>query len=128
MNAGMNTALIGRKGAGAGQAIEDGYILGRALQDYFKSMSPSGGGQLRAWTQVYQDVRLPRAQRVAMTSRDAVEIYQAQADMMKDLPFDQCVPEIRKRLMSRMKWVWTDDIDAEYNRVAREIRSSALTG
>ncbi|OAP65091.1 hypothetical protein AYL99_01063 [Fonsecaea erecta] len=112
-------AMTPHQGAGAGQAIEDGYILGRALQDYFRSPS-SGKGSLESWTRVYQDVRLPRAQKVQRTSRDAVEVYQAQADIMKDLPFDQCVPEIHKRVIDRMRWVWTDDIDAEYDQAVKK--------
>jgi salicylate hydroxylase len=114
------------KGAGAGQAIEDGYILGRVLQDYFETRSSSKEGDLQAWAQVYQEVRLPRAQRVARTSRDAVEIYQAQADIMKDLPFDQCVPEIQRRVIDRMRWVWADDIEAEYDLAAEKMKESIL--
>ncbi|OQV04529.1 FAD binding domain-containing protein [Cladophialophora immunda] len=111
-------AMTPHQGAGAGQAIEDGYILGRALQDYFRSSS-SEKDSLESWARVYQDVRLPRAQKVQRTSRDAVEVYQAQADIMKDLPFDQCVPEIHKRVIDRMRWVWTDDIDAEYDQAVK---------
>ncbi|KIW16115.1 hypothetical protein PV08_06166 [Exophiala spinifera] len=106
-------------GAGAGQAIEDGYILGRALQEYLQASSSVQENSLQPWASLYQEVRLPRAQKVQRTSRDAVEVYQAQADIMKDLPFDQCVPEIHKRVINRMKWVWTDDIDAEYEQAKR---------
>lgn len=102
-------------GAGAGQAIEDGYILGRALQGYLRNPHCSNSNTLKFWVQLYQDVRLPRAQKVQRTSRDAVEVYQAQADIMKDLSFDECVPEIHKRVIDRMRWVWSDDIDAEYD-------------
>ncbi|KAJ9641703.1 hypothetical protein H2204_002765 [Knufia peltigerae] len=112
-------AMTPHQGAGAGQAIEDGYILGRALQDYLRASSSTNERSLEAWMSLYQDVRLPRAQKVQRTSRDAVEVYQAQADIMKDLPFDQCVPEIHKRVINRMKWVWTDDIDAEYEQAMR---------
>jgi salicylate hydroxylase len=112
-------------GAGAGQAIEDGYILGRALRDYFSSSTPKEGA-LAAWTQLYQDVRLPRAQKVQRTSRDAVEVYQAQADIMRDMSFDECVPEIHKRVINRMKWVWSDDIDAEYDQMVKERREAGL--
>ncbi|KEF54067.1 uncharacterized protein A1O9_09862 [Exophiala aquamarina CBS 119918] len=107
-------AMTPHQGAGAGQAIEDGYILGRALQDFLRD-SRSSSNSLGSWAQLYQAVRLPRAQKVQRTSRDAVEIYQAQADVMKDLPFDECVPEIHKRVIDRMRWVWTDDVDAEYD-------------
>lgn len=34
---------------------------------------------------------------------------------MKELSFDECVPEIHKRIINRMRWLWTDDIDAEYD-------------
>ncbi|EXJ68584.1 uncharacterized protein A1O5_08378 [Cladophialophora psammophila CBS 110553] len=111
-------AMTPHQGAGAGQAIEDGYILGRALQDHFRTSS-SRQDSLEAWADVYQAVRLPRAQKVQRTSRDAVEVYQAQADIMKDLPFDQCVPEIHRRVIGRMRWVWTDDIDAEYDQAVK---------
>jgi salicylate hydroxylase len=96
------------------------------LQDYFQSASSTTRDSLEAWIQVYQDVRLPRAQKVQRTSRDAVEIYQAQADIMKDLPFDQCVPEIHKRVIDRMRWVWTDDIDTEYEQAVKMRKSAGV--
>lgn len=34
---------------------------------------------------------------------------------MEALPFDECVAEIHNRVIDRMKWVWTDDIDSEYS-------------
>jgi len=111
------------QGAGAGQAIEDGYILARALHDYLESSSAETD-TLEKWISVYQNVRLPRAQRVQRTSREAVEVYQAQADIMEHLSFDECVPEIHKRVVDRMKWVWTDDIDAEYDEAVRGCRGA----
>ena len=116
------TMLTIYQGAGAGQAIEDGYILARALGDYLGSSSADSDA-LEKWISVYQDVRLPRAQRVQRTSREAVEVYQAQADIMKDLSFDECVPEIHKRVVDRMKWVWTDDLDAEYDEAVKGYKS-----
>lgn len=115
-------------GAGAGQAIEDGYILGRSLQDHLRNPHCSSSNTLKSWVQLYQDVRLPRAQKVQRTSRDAVEVYQAQADIMKDLPFDECVPEIHKRVIDRMRWVWTDDIDAEYDQAVNRRTGTVSTG
>lgn len=38
---------------------------------------------------------------------------------MEHLPFDKCVPEIHRRVVDRMKWVWTEDIDAEYDEAVR---------
>ncbi|KAK9786651.1 putative FAD-binding domain-containing protein [Seiridium cardinale] len=130
-------AMTPHQGAGAGQAIEDGYILARALHDCLGDSDTWKRGDLEAWAQLYQDVRLPRAQKVARTSRDAVEVYQAQeksltlnvankAGIMKDLPFDQCVPEINKLVIDRMRWVWTDNIDSEYDLAVKMKKEAEL--
>lgn len=110
------------QGAGAGQAIEDGYILARALHDYFQSSADS----LKNWAYVYQVVRLPRAQRVQRTPRDAVGIYQAQAEIMKDLTFEQCVPEIHKRVIDRMRWIWHDDLDEVYDQTVKDCKHAGV--
>lgn len=122
MNVSDHDQFADSPGAGAGQAIEDGYILSRALKDYFEDTASSERNSLGFWLRVYQDVRLPRAQKVARTSRDAVEVYQAQADVMAGLPFDECVPEIHNRVIDRMRWVWADDIDAEYDLAVKAVR------
>jgi len=93
------------------------------LHDYLESSSAQTDS-LEKWISVYQNVRLPRAQKVQRTSREAVEVYQAQADIMKDLPFNECVPEIHRRVVDRMRWVWTDDIDAEYNEAVKGCRGT----
>lgn len=41
---------------------------------------------------------------------------------MDALPFDECVAEIHKRVIDRMKWVWTDDIDSEYDLAVEKIK------
>jgi salicylate hydroxylase len=105
-------------GAGAGQAIEDGYILGRALQDYLRSSS----GDLSGWMHAYQTLRLPRAQRAQRTSREAGEVYELQGDGLTSKTFDECMPELRNRLKDRMNWVWAEDIDAMYEKTAAEMR------
>ena len=101
-----------RKGAGAGQAIEDAYILGRAMQDYFESTDLSLG--LKHWLHLYQNVRLPRAQKVQETTRVAGDVYEMQCADMKDISFEDCLPLVKERIASRMKWIWTEDIDAVY--------------
>jgi salicylate hydroxylase len=109
-------------GAGAGQAIEDGYILGRALQDYLRSQS----GDLSGWMHAYQTFRLPRAQRVQRTSREAGEVYELQGEGLGGKTFDECMPELRNGLKDRMDWVWTEDIDAMYEKTAAEMRSGRV--
>jgi len=102
-------AMLPYQGAGAGQAIEDGYILGRAMQDYFKY-----SGDINGWLHLYQEVRLPRAQKVQETTREAGDIYEMQSLELKDKAFDDCMPVVKARIESRMKWIWVDDIDAAY--------------
>lgn len=72
------------EGAGAGQAVEDGYIRGRCLQDYFRSERREGDERgLQRWGQSCQDIRLPRAQKVARTSKHAGQVYGLQTEGMK---------------------------------------------
>lgn len=65
---------------------------------------------------VYQDVRLPRAQRVQVTSREAGNIYEFQTPDMKDLPFEASLPIFKAKVEGRMKWIWEDDLDAAFER------------
>ena len=109
-------------GAGAGQAMEDGYILGRAIQDYLRT-SPA---DLGSWMHVYQSMRLPRAQKAQRTSRQAGEVYALQAEGLKDKTFEECIPELRNRLKDRMKWVWTEDIDAAYDENAGKTKGDLV--
>lgn len=102
-------AMLPHQGAGAGQAIEDGYILGRALHDCLTSR-----GNVQNWANLYQDVRLPRAQKAQRTAREAGDVYEMQAEGLKGVDYDACLPKVRDRLKDRMKWVWSEEIDDAY--------------
>ena len=115
--------LILFTGAGAGQAIEDGYILGRSLQDYLTSRHRSTQS-LEMWTQLYQNVRLPRAQRAQATARQAGQVYEMQTDEMIGKSYDECLPIVRDSLKDRMKWVWTEDIDLGYENIRAKVTGS----
>ena len=91
-------------GAGAGQAIEDGYILGRAMHDFLTSTAASDKSDFEPWARLYQSVRLPRAQMAQKTAREVGDIYEMQADDMRSLTYDECIPKVRERLKDRMKW------------------------
>lgn len=104
----------GSIGAGAGQAIEDGYILGRALKDYLQSRQQVHGEPLDRWVDLYQAVRFPRAQKAQETARQAGDVYEMQHDDMKGKTYEECIPLIRDSLKDRMKWIWNEDIDAAY--------------
>ena len=105
-------------GSGAGHAIEDGYILGRALKDYLSSLSSANPHPLSTWTDLYQRVRLPRTQKAQITSRQAGDVYEMQGELFKGLTYDEGVPIVREKLQNRMKWVWGEDIDGQYEKAA----------
>lgn len=110
-------AMLPHLGAGAGQSMEDGWVLGRALAEH---LSGSGGqhfSTLESTAQLYQTVRLPRAQKTQATSRAAGNTYEMQTEDMLDKSFEECVPMIGERTRERMKWVWEEDLDAAYERV-----------
>lgn len=103
-------------GAGAGQAMEDGYILGRALHDYFKSLDTKQGHSLADAMQLYQSVRHPRAVKVQTTSRQAGDVYELRAAEVAGLSYDESLPVAKSMLEHRMKWIWGDDIDDAYEK------------
>lgn len=112
--------MLPHQGAGAGQAIEDGYILGRAVQDFLRSADRSSDDILERWAHLYQAVRLPRAQKAQATARQAGQVYEMQTEEMMGKPYEQCLPFVRDSLKDRMRWVWTENIDEAYES-AREL-------
>ncbi|KAK3679206.1 hypothetical protein LTR78_000767 [Recurvomyces mirabilis] len=109
-------AMLPHLGAGAGQSMEDGWVLGRALSEHLSGSTKRHFASLETTAQLYQDVRLPRAQKTQATSRAAGNTYEMQAPDMLDLGFEECIPLIAKRTAERMKWVWEEDLDAIYER------------
>lgn len=106
------------EGAGAGQAVEDGYIIGRALHDFLSSEGEKH--DLNRWAKLYQDIRLPRAQKVARTSRNAGQVYEMQTDDMKDKTYEECVPKVKDHLKVRMEWIWGEELDDAYENAKAE--------
>ncbi|KAJ5602274.1 hypothetical protein N7510_011808 [Penicillium lagena] len=113
-------AMLPHQGSGAGHAIEDGYVLSLALKDYLQARSQSEEATLSTWTQLYQDFRLPRAQRSQNTSRQAGETLKMQGPDFEGLSYEDCLPVLKRKLKGRMKWVWSADIDAEYHDAAEK--------
>lgn len=114
-------------GSGAGHAIEDSYILGRCLQDFFRSVKDPASDpeqrRLETWTKLYQNVRLPRAHKAQITSRQAGNVYEMEGKEFTGLSFEQCLPIIKENLQHRMRWVWGADIDEQYEEKVRMLRS-----
>ncbi|KAH7222493.1 hypothetical protein B0J15DRAFT_518513 [Fusarium solani] len=108
-------AMCPHQGAGAGQALEDGYILGRALKDYFKAQQSTQPRPMADYLHLYQSIRAPRAERVQETSRQAGDLYELRAKEVEGLNYEDSLPVVGGLLKDRMKWIWTEDIDQVYD-------------
>ena len=90
------------QGAGAGQAIEDAFILSNLL------------GQVTCTAEIeqafkgYDAVRRPRSQRVVTTSRDAGCLYE-----MEDKEIGADLDKARAKLLTRCVWIWENDLSAQ---------------
>jgi salicylate hydroxylase len=80
------------------------------MRDYLNSHS----GDLSTYTSLFQAVRLPRAQKAQITSRQAGDVYEMQGPDFEGLSFDDCLPVVADKLRDRMTWVWNGDIDKDY--------------
>ena len=120
-------AMLPHMGAGAGQSVEDGWILGRALAEYLCSSSSKTENRssssstkfqsLESTMQFYQDLRLPRAQRVQAASRVSGNLYELQTEEMNALSYEDSLPVLGEAMLQRMKFVWSEDIDDSYDRM-----------
>ncbi|KAH8676635.1 hypothetical protein BGZ60DRAFT_447047 [Tricladium varicosporioides] len=87
------------QGAGAGQAIEDAYIISHLLGKV------DSVNDIEKAFKAYDAIRRPRSQKVVTTSRDAAAIYEFEDE---ELGFD--LEKIRKRLETRYDWIWNEDM------------------
>lgn len=120
-------AMLPYMGAGAGQAIEDAWVLGRAVADWLSSSSSSSSSSAKApkrfatlaqAMQCYQDVRSPRAQRVQDSSRAAVHLYEMQNEAMRGLSFEESVPILANTIERPIQRVFEEDVDEMYQKLA----------
>ena len=88
-------------------------MLGLAVRDYLND--PTNG--FSTYASLYEAVRLPRAQKAQITSRQAGDVYEMQGPDFEGLNFEDCIPIAAEKLRDRMAWVWSGDIERDYNRV-----------
>ncbi|KIN02438.1 hypothetical protein OIDMADRAFT_40388 [Oidiodendron maius Zn] len=103
-------AMLPHQGSGAGHSIEDANVLGLAVRDYLNNPA----AKLSTFTSLYEAVRLPRAQKAQITSRQAGDVYEMQGPDFEGLSFEECLPIAAEKLKDRMAWVWSGDIDKDY--------------
>jgi salicylate hydroxylase len=87
------------QGAGAGQAIEDAFILTNLLGQV------NSVEEIQKAFHAYDAVRRPRSQRVVATSRDAASIYEFEDEELKS-----DLDSIRRTLETRYDWIWNEDL------------------
>ncbi|KAK6443147.1 hypothetical protein LTR95_000664 [Oleoguttula sp. CCFEE 5521] len=113
-------AMLPHLGAGAGQAMEDGWVLGRVVADYLTASSsqpPSPDfGSFEKAMYLYQAARLPRAQKTQKGSRAAGLNYELIGDGMEGLSFEARLQMMAEGTRTRMKSIWEEDLDETYER------------
>lgn len=114
--------VLPHAGAGAGQAVEDGWILGRVLGEYVGKQSLDILPTLDACADLYQNLRLPRAQKVQATSRKSGPLYDMQLPELIDKDVEECVPIMANTLQEKMKFIWEADLDRAYEDVKEALR------
>ena len=87
------------QGAGAGQAIEDAFILPNLLGQV------KTANEIESAFRAYDAVRRLRSQKVVKTSRDAAAIYE-----FEDETLGVDLAKIQKRLEERYNWIWFEDL------------------
>lgn len=96
-------AMLPHQGAGAGQGIEDAWLLSRLLGDP-QALSTN----LEKLLDVYDAIRRPRARQVQKTSWEAGELYEfrdSQVGAQENL--------LSNALSSRFDWLWNHDMEAD---------------
>ena len=94
------------QGAGAGQALEDAFIISILLADE----RVRSASDIPAAFQAYDAIRRPRSQKVVSTSRTAGEMYAFRGPAGDDLE------KVREELLSRYRWIWDVDMILEANK------------
>lgn len=106
--------MVPHLGAGASQAMEDAWVLGRAISDYLSSFESSHFRSLSTMADLYQQVRVPRAHKAQTISRAAGNTYELQTEEMIDKGFEECLPMLKKLTEERLKFVWEPELDTLY--------------
>lgn len=108
--------MVPHLGAGASQAIEDAWVLGRAISDYLSFNKSPQFKSLQTMAELYQQVRMPRAHKAQVISRAAGNTYELQSPEMIDKSFEECLPMLKNLTEERLKFAWEQGVDDLYER------------
>lgn len=104
-------AMLPHQGAGAGQGLEDAWLLARLLADPQVLAS-----RPQAVLEVYDAIRRPRACRVQRTSWEAGELYE-----LRDPAVDDNEPLLSKTLAERFDWLWSHDMQGDLQEAREQL-------
>ena len=93
-------ATTPHQGAGAGQCIEDSYILANLVKD-----ATDVNGLQRAFS-AFDQVRRERTQKIVKTSHEAGQMYEFEL-------FGDDLDKIEESYKHRMRWIWDIDLEAQ---------------
>ncbi|KAI0077462.1 FAD/NAD(P)-binding domain-containing protein [Panus rudis PR-1116 ss-1] len=102
-------------GAGAGQGLEDGFILARLL-----SHPSARRSNIQSILQVYDEIRRPRSQYIADKTSATGDIYDGRG------PSGMSAEGIQKDLENRFDDVWHHDLHADLNRAIEELQTRGV--
>lgn len=104
-------AMLPHQGAGAGQGLEDAWLLARLLGDP-RACQSDARGLLKA----YDAVRRPRACQVQRTSREAGDLYE-----LRDPQIAADEARLSSTLASRFDWLWNHDLQADLDTAHQQL-------
>ena len=111
-------AMTPHQGAGAGQAMEDAYVLSEVLQQIGERPTH---GQVEAALKAYESVRKPRAERVLKTSWEAMSFW---ADFYTESLTDERIQQYIAEANQRFQWIWHADIAAQAKRAVDVMKTT----
>jgi len=100
-------AMTPNLGAGAGQAMEDGYVLAALME----ARPPRSAKDVEKVFAAYDAVRRPRSQEVVRLSHLCGRTYSHQQEGVGD-DYDK----MRVELVDRIKWVYNEDLEAHFKK------------
>lgn len=103
------------QGAGAGQAIEDAYIMTNLLGN------ANSVEDIEDAFRAFDCVRRPRTQKVVVTSRDAGSLYD-----FEDETIGTDLDLLKRNLETRYNWIWDEDL-LQQLKTAQDIMSRKST-
>lgn len=111
----LTYTVLPHLGAGAGQGLEDGWVLGRALGEMVNGTDTANCKDLESVAAFYQKVRLPRAQSVQAGSRRTGPVYDLQSPEMANLSTEECIPWMQDYFQKMWTLVMQAELDEIYD-------------